>query len=263
MRYAACVEYDGSGFNGWQSQKHNVRTVQSVVEAALSKVADAPVAIATAGRTDAGVHATHQIIHFDSEADRSTYSWCRGGNRFMAKDVRLRWVQAVDREFHARFSAIRRSYRFIIFNHSISSAVYRNLSTAEFRPLDAERMAVAGQCLLGEHDFTSFRAAGCQARSPVRSLQKFELGRYGPWIWFDVTANAFLQHMVRNIAGALIEIGCGKREAAWMREVLDARDRTQAGITAPANGLYLVGVEYPPKFELPSSSQTVAYWGES
>ncbi|MEM7358673.1 MAG: tRNA pseudouridine(38-40) synthase TruA [Pseudomonadota bacterium] len=262
MRYAACVEYDGSNFSGWQIQKGEVRTVQSVIETALGKVADHPVAIVTAGRTDTGVHATHQLIHFDSDASRSEFSWCRGTNRFLAKDVRLRWVQSIDDDFHARFSALSRSYRYIIHNQSIQSALFRHHATNDFRELDEERMLAAGQCLLGEHDFSSFRAAGCQAHSPVRTLQHFSLQRRGPWIWFDVTANAFLQHMVRNIAGSLMEVGCGKREVNWLSEVLAAKDRTRGGITAPANGLYLAGVTYPSEFALASSHEYPAFWGE-
>jgi tRNA pseudouridine38-40 synthase len=262
-RYAACIEYDGSGFSGWQNQKGNIRTVQSLVEAALSKVADAPVSVITAGRTDARVHASHQIIHFDSDADRPEFAWCRGANRFLSKDVRLRWVQVVDNEFHARFSALSRSYRFIIYNDPIQSALYRNHATPESKSLDPQKMAEAGKSLLGEHDFTSFRAAGCQAQTPIRTIEYFDLMRKGPWIWFDVRANAFLQHMVRNIAGSLIEIGCGKREVNWMAEVLAQRDRKFAGATATSNGLYLVGVEYPKKFALSSSRQDVSYWSES
>lgn len=262
-RYAACVEYDGSGFSGWQTQKGNIRTVQSLVEAALSKVANAPISVVTAGRTDARVHASHQVIHFDSDADRALFAWCRGANRFLAKDVRLRWVQVVDNEFHARFSALNRSYRFIIYNDSIQSALYRNHVTPEPKPLDGQRMAEAGKFLLGEHDFTSFRAAGCQAHSPIRTMQHFSLMSKGPWMWIDLKANAFLQHMVRNIAGSLIEVGCGKRDVDWIAEVLLAKDRTQAGVTAPANGLYLVGVEYPDEFALCSSKQNVSYWSES
>lgn len=262
MRYAACVEYDGAAFSGWQTQKHDVRTVQETVEAALSQVADQTTTIITAGRTDSGVHATHQIIHFDSEVERTEFSWCRGTNRFLDHDVRLKWVVPVDEEFHARFSALNRSYRFIIHNASIRSALYRKHVTHEHRPLDPQRMRQAGQALLGEHDFSSFRAAGCQAHSPVRDLHKFELKSNGHWVWFDVTANAFLQHMVRNIAGCLIEVGCGKRDISWVADVLAKRDRTQGGITAPPNGLYLVGVDYPASMSLPSSYKPVAYWGE-
>jgi tRNA pseudouridine38-40 synthase len=262
VRFAACVEYDGSGFSGWQAQKHDVRTVQAEVQAALSRVANEPIAIITAGRTDAGVHATHQVIHFDSEAPRDEFSWCRGTNRFLAKDIRLHWVSKISSEFHARFSASNRSYRFIILNQSIQSALYRRHVTHEFRPLDTQKMATAGKLLLGEHDFSSFRAAGCQAHSPVRSVQQFNLSSNGSWVWFDIRANAFLQHMVRNIAGCLIEIGSGKRDPHWIADLLQEKDRTKGGKTAPANGLYLVGVAYPSEFALPSVSRPVSYWGQ-
>lgn len=261
MRYAACVEYDGSAFSGWQAQKHSVRTVQESVEAALSKVADQTITIITAGRTDAGVHASHQIIHFDSDAQRSEFAWCRGANRFLDKDVRLLWVQAIDAEFHARFSALSRSYRFVIHNASIPSAIFRRYSTHEYKELNVLKMAEAGRCLLGEHDFSSFRAAGCQARSPVRTMTHFKLQSAGAWIWFDVTANAFLQHMIRNIAGSLIEVGCGSRDIGWMKEVLHAKDRTQGGITAPPNGLYLAGVSYPQEYHLQTAYRDVSFWG--
>lgn len=261
MRYAARVEYDGTAFSGWQAQKHDVRTVQEVVEAALSKVANAPVTVITAGRTDRAVHATHQVIHFDSDADRSDFAWCRGTNRFMPRDVRLQWVVPVSDEFHARFGALTRSYRFVIFNAPIQSAINRNYSTHVAQTLDAKLMSEAGLSLRGEHDFSSFRAAGCQAQSPIRNLQHFELHQNGSWIWFDVIANAFLQHMVRNIAGSLIEVGRGERSVEWMAQVLALKDRTKAGVTAPPNGLYLVGVDYPPEYLLPSSLQSVAFWG--
>lgn len=260
-RYAACVEYHGAAFHGWQRQKHTDRTVQGVLEAALSKVADEPISIITAGRTDTGVHASHQIIHFDTSVERSDFAWWRGTNRFLDLDVRLRWVVPIDSEFHARFSALSRSYRFIIFNQPVNSAIYRRLATHEYRELDASLMAKAGKALLGEHDFSSFQAAGCQAHSPIRTVSQFELHQHGPWIWFDITANAFLQHMVRNIAGTLIEIGCGKRQLNWFTQVLNAKDRKQGGITAPAQGLYLVGVGYPNEFVLPSNHHTVSYWG--
>lgn len=262
MRYAACVEYDGTNFSGWQAQKHDVRTVQEVVEAALSRVANHATPIITAGRTDKSVHATHQIIHFDSSAERTEFSWCRGTNRFLDHDVRLRWVTPIDDDFHARFSALSRSYRFIIHNAPIKSAIHRNYATYEREPLNAVDMAEAAKILLGEHDFSSFRAAGCQANSPIRTIHKLDLNSHNQWIWIDLNANAFLQHMVRNIAGCLIEIGSGKRSVAWLAGVLAAKDRTKAGITAPANGLYLAGVEYPSKFELPSRHHNIAFWGE-
>jgi tRNA pseudouridine38-40 synthase len=262
MRYAACVEYDGTHFSGWQAQKDKVRTVQEQVELALGRVANHLTPIVTAGRTDRAVHATHQIIHFDSDAQRTDFAWCRGTNRFLDRDVRLKWVMPIDNEFHARFSALSRSYRFVIYNAPIKSALFRHHVTHEPIPLCFSEMEQAAKCLLGEHDFSSFRAAGCQANTPVRTVQKLELNRSGDWVWFDIRANAFLQHMVRNIAGCLIEVGTGKRNDDWLPGVLAAKDRTKAGITAPPNGLYLTGVEYPAEFSLPTSHQNVSFWGE-
>lgn len=262
MKYAACVEYDGSRFSGWQVQKHNVRTVQGQLEQALSKVADQPIGVITAGRTDTGVHATHQVIHFESDVDRSQYAWLRGTNRFMPEDVRLRWLTPVDDEFHARFSALRRRYRYIIYNAPVASAIFRHQASHEYRQLDISLMQSAGQQLLGEHDFSSLRAAGCQAHSPIRTVFEFSLAAKGEWVWFDICANAFLQHMVRNIAGVLIEVGSGKRHPDWMLDLLVAKDRTKGAITAAPNGLYLTGVEYSDEFCLPSSCQLINLWND-
>ena len=261
MKYAACVEYDGAAFSGWQAQKHDVRTVQESIERALSKVADQPTTIITAGRTDARVHATHQIIHFETDVERTEFAWCRGTNRFLEHDVRLHWVTLVDDEFHARFGALTRSYRFIINNAKIPSALYRHHSTHEYLTLKPELMLEAGKLLVGTHDFSSFRAAGCQAHSPVRTVLDFELNTQDDWIWFDVRANAFLQHMIRNIAGSLIDVGSGERDVDWMGETLAKKDRKVAGTTAPPNGLYLVGVEYPERYRLPTTRRNVAFWG--
>lgn len=261
-RYAACVEYDGAAFSGWQAQKHNVRTVQEVLEKALSKVANQPTTVITAGRTDARVHATHQVIHFETEVERTEFSWCRGTNRFLDHDVRLHWVYEVDDQFHARFGALTRSYRFIINNSKIPSALHRNHATHEYLTLKPELMLEAGKLLLGTHDFSSFRAAGCQASSPVRTMLDFQLNAKDHWIWFDVRANAFLQHMIRNIAGSLIDVGSGERDVDWMADVLEQKDRKVAGTTAQPNGLYLVGVEYPEAYALPSSKRGIAFWAE-
>ena len=260
MRFAACVEYLGSRFSGWQAQKQDVRTVQECVELALSKVADEPIKIITAGRTDTGVHATGQIIHFDSTVHRSDFAWVRGGNTHLPKDVRIKWVQTVSDDFHARFSALSRSYRYIIYNHFAHSAIHQDISTFEYRKLDRAAMEEAGKLLIGEHDFSSFRAAGCQAKSPIRTVLDFSLHHKGKWVWFDIKANAFLQHMVRNIAGVLIEIGSGERTVGWMTEVLNYKDRTKGGITALPNGLYLSAVEYPKEFNIPSEPQLISFW---
>jgi len=253
MRIACAVEYDGAGFCGWQRQDH-ARSVQESVEKALSFVADHPVAVSCAGRTDAGVHATGQIIHFDTDARRSERSWLLGANTKLPDDVRIRRVQPVDADFHARFSAQARSYRYVILNTDVPSALLRRRVTWEHRPLDVERMQRAGSFLLGEHDFSSFRAVACQAKSPVRTVLRLELTRSGDLIYLEVKANAFLHHMVRNIAGVLISVGRGDQPAEWVEQVLGHRDRTRGVITAPADGLYLVEVEYPARFGVAAGS---------
>ncbi len=249
MRFACGVEYDGADFSGWQRQPH-APSVQAAVEAALSRVANHPVTVCCAGRTDAGVHATGQVIHFDSEAVRSPRSWLLGGNANLRGDVRLLWIKPVDEEFHARFSAIARSYRYVIFNRDVPSALWRQRVTWRYGSLDVERMRAGADTLIGQRDFTSFRALACQAKSPVRIIHRLEIMRRGEFIYLDVEANAFLHHMVRNIAGVLIAVGGGDRDPAWVQEVLDRCDRTQGGVTAPAGGLYLVGVRYPAAYEI-------------
>lgn len=256
MRIAAILEYDGSGFSGWQSQSDaqqpQVRTVQDVVEAALGKVADAPVRAIVAGRTDAGVHARAQVIHFDTEAVRTPYAWVRGGNSNLPPDVALRWAGEVETEFHARFSATGRRYRYVILNRATRPALARAQVSWEYRPLDAARMQAGARHLVGTHDFSSFRALQCQAKSPVRELRELRIERDGEYVTLDLYANAFLHHMVRNIAGVLMTIGAGEREPEWARAVLEARDRTQGGVTAPPGGLCLTAVEYPARFQLPA-----------
>lgn len=259
MRYAACVEYDGTQFKGWQTQV-NQRTVQQELEAALSRVADHPIAIITAGRTDTRVHATGQVVHFDSDADRALHSWHFGVNRFLPEDIRVHWVHPVDTEFHARFSALSRSYRYIIHNQSVKPGLLRNYVSHQYRPLKLDLMQKAAQHFLGEHDFSSIRAAGCQAHSPVRTMHKLDVYRSGHWVWFDVTANAFLQHMVRNIAGMLMKVGCGERDHEWVVDVLQMRDRRKAAITASPNGLYLTHVQYDKSYSLPASPEKVVFW---
>ncbi len=247
MRIACAVEYDGAVFCGWQRQQ-NAPSVQACVEQALARVADHPVTVGCAGRTDTGVHATWQIIHFDTEARRSERSWLLGANSHLPREVRMVRVQQVDETFHARFCAQARSYRYVILNREVPSALLRRRTTWERRPLDVARMQQAGAYLLGEHDFSSFRAVACQAKSPVRTVQHLTLKRSDELIYLDVRANTFLHHMVRNIAGALISVGCGDRPVEWVGEVLAHRDRTRGGVTAPADGLYLVGVRYPAQF---------------
>ena len=250
MRIALGVEYDGGDFCGWQMQD-GVRTVQGCVERALSKVADHDVRVICAGRTDTGVHGLGQVIHFDTEAERSMRSWVLGGNANLPRDISLLWAATVDEEFHARFSARSRRYRYVILNRWVRPGLQRGRVSWVHAPLDVESMRAATQYLIGEHDFSSYRALACQAKSPVRQVYSLKVDRAGEYVYLDVHANAFLHHMVRNIAGVLITIGKGERSPEWAREVLELRDRTQGGITAPPDGLYFIQVEYPERFMLP------------
>jgi tRNA pseudouridine38-40 synthase len=213
-------------------------------------VADHPVGVVCAGRTDAGVHAWGQVVHFDTRAPRDERSWVLGGNANLPPDLALTWARAVPLEFDARRSARRRHYRYLIYNHPLRSALLRDRACWECRPLDDERMQAGASYLLGEHDFSAYRAAACQAKSPVRRVDRIEVSRRGRLIALDVVANAFLHHMVRNIAGVLMAVGLGRRPAEWPREVLVGRDRRLGGVTAPPAGLYLVAVEYPDRFGL-------------
>ncbi len=257
MRVALGVEYDGSAFRGWQAQRPEVRTLQGCLEQALAKVADHPIKLVCAGRTDAGVHGIGQVVHFDTAAVRSMRAWVLGGNANLPLDLSLSWACGVPEDFHARFSALARRYRYLIFNQPHRSALGRHRAAWCHRSLDAGRMHAAGQCLLGEHDFSSFRAAECQARHPFREIRALTVRRQGEGIVLEVEANAFLHHMVRNIAGVLMAIGAGDRPVEWARAVLEQRDRTQAGVTAPAAGLYLLAVRYPQRFGLPPPPATV------
>lgn len=258
MRIALGVEYDGTHFCGWQRQAEG-RTVQGCVEQALSTVADHPLQVVCAGRTDTGVHATGQVIHFDTGAVRNSRAWVRGGNANLDGDIRVQWATPVAADFHARFVARQRHYRYIILNRATGSALLRNRACLEHLRLDESRMAIAAGHLVGEHDFTSFRAAACQAHSPVRTIHQLEVHRSGDFIYIDVRANAFLHHMVRCIAGVLIAVGRGEQRPQWVGEVLAAADRTLSGFNATPAGLYLVGVRYPEMFELPAAGWLPAY----
>lgn len=258
-RWCAGVEYLGTAYGGWQAQGH-VDSVQARVEAALSAIADAPLRVHCAGRTDAGVHALQQVVHFDSAAARDAYAWLVGGNSRLPADISLRWVQPAADDFHARHSANRRHYRYVIHNSRARSAQAGGRATWWTWPLDAERMHQAAQALIGEHDFSAFRAAECQSSTPMRRLDAISVTRHGDYVLIDVCANAFLHHMVRNISGTLLYIGQGRAAPDWAGELLAGRDRSLAGPTAPPQGLYFVGPEYPPRFAVPAPPRPPGAW---
>jgi tRNA pseudouridine38-40 synthase len=245
------VEYDGSAYSGWQVQ-HHADTVQARLEAAIAQVAASPVRVHCAGRTDAGVHALGQVIHFDAQARRSPRGWVLGTNSKLPADIAVRWAVPVPGDFHARFSATGRHYRYLILCRPTRSALWRGRAVWTHRRLDLARMRTAGALLVGRHDFTSFRALACQAKSPVRTLRYLHLARQDELIRLEVGADGFLHHMVRNIAGVLMTIGRGEAPVDWTAELLALRDRARGGVTAPPDGLYLTGVDYPEHFDLPS-----------
>lgn len=247
MRIALVVEYDGSRYHGWQAQT-GLHTVQQAVEQALSRVADSTISVICAGRTDTGVHATNQVIHFDTDKERTIRAWIHGVNSHLPKDICVKWGKEAKDDFHARYSALSRRYKYIIFNGVIRPALYRSNITWQYRQLDHRLMHQAAQKLLGEQDFTSFRSVECQSKTPMRNVHQIQVLRHGDNLIIDITANAFLHHMVRNIAGVLIAIGSGKHPVTWVEEVLAAKDRRIGAETAPAYGLYLVQVAYPPEF---------------
>lgn len=247
------IEYDGSRFYGWQWQT-KYRSVQAEVEKALSKVANHAVRVFCTGRTDTGVHALEQVIHFDTEASRDLHAWMMGGNRFLPEDVRIIWVKEAVDDFHARYSAVARFYRYIILNRPMKSALLRKQVTWCYDSLDEEKMQAAAQILVGHHDFSSFRAQGCQSLSPERMMYFIEVYRQDEQVIIDLSANAFLHHMVRNIAGVLMAVGSGKKPVEWVEQLLEIKDREQGGITAPSYGLYLAGVFYPEHYGIPKHS---------
>lgn len=251
QRVVLAVEYNGCLFHGFQKQKSAANTVQAALEKALSSVANEVVTVVCAGRTDAGVHATNQILHFDTLAQRPTTAWVSGVNSQLPDGVRVLWAQNISEDFHARFSATARTYRYLLYPSDVRPAIlFQQLSWTQWR-LDAEVMHEAAQVLVGEHDFSSFRAAQCQATSPVRTVNAVTVQQSGQLIICEISANAFLYHMVRNIIGALQEIGRGVKDKAWLAELLARRDRSLAPAMASATGLYLVQVDYPGKFSLP------------
>ncbi len=225
--------------------------MQSTVENALGRVADESLSVVCAGRTDTGVHGVGQIVHFDSVADRSIKAWVMGGNTFLPRDVAIKMVKPVSDSFHARYSALSRSYRYIILNADTRSALLDKRAAWIHQLLDIEAMQSGADSLIGEHDFSAFRAAGCQAKSPVRTIEQLKIQRHRGLVHIDITANAFLHNMVRIIAGSLIKIGKGEARPGWIRDVLERGDRTVGGMTAPAHGLYFIGPRYPERFKLP------------
>jgi tRNA pseudouridine38-40 synthase len=251
MRIALGVEYNGSRFYGWQTQKQEP-TVQQVLERALAKVAAAPVDIMCAGRTDTGVHAHCQVAHFDTESERSERSWVLGANTNLPDGATVLWARHMDGSFHARHSALARSYQYHILNRWTRPALDATRSSWVREQLDAERMHEAAQALVGEHDFSSFRAIGCQSTTPWRNLHSIKVWREGDEVKVAVKANAFVYHMVRNLVGSLLEVGRGVKPVEWIGEVLQQRDRTQAGPTAPSCGLYFVAPHYDPSWNLPT-----------
>ena len=251
QRIAMGIEYKGVAFSGFQSQSSGVPTVQQSLEKALSDICNEPISLVCAGRTDKGVNATGQIIHFDTLAQRPEKAWLRGANTKLPDGVSIRWAQRVDPTFHSRFSARSRCYRYIIHNTATPSALLRHMVTWDRRRFDLQAMREASQFLLGEHDFSAFRGADCQARNPVRVMQRIDIGKLGDFIVIEVQATAFLYHMVRNIVGVLAAVACEGKPVKWVKDVLASCDRTQAGVTAPADGLFLVNVTYPEHFNLP------------
>jgi tRNA pseudouridine38-40 synthase len=251
MRIALGLEYDGSAFCGWQTQPEGCG-VQDHLQAALSQLADTPIEVTAAGRTDTGVHAAAQVVHFDTEASREPISWVRGTNAHLADAARVLWATPVPGDFHARYSARSRTYRYLLVNAAVAPALLKQRAGWYHRPLDVARMDEAAQHLVGSRDFSAFRDSQCQAKSPVRDLTCARVARRGELIVFTFSANAFLHHMVRNLVGSLVYVGAGKQEPGWIAALLEGRDRSRAAPTFAPDGLYLAAIEYDKAFSLPS-----------
>lgn len=258
MRVALGVEYAGNGFCGWQAQR-NGESVEATLRAALSKVANHPVHLTCAGRTDAGVHATGQVVHFDTDAIRNESAWVGGSNALLPKSIVVRWAQTVDDTFHARFTAMSRRYCYVICNTPMHSAITAGRAAWYRHPLDVSAMQEGASLLLGERDFTSFRSSQCESSTPMRCLTLAKVSRKEHFVFIELEANAFLHHMVRNVAGALFRVGAGFHPPEWVAEVLEARDRRQAAETAPSDGLYLVQVTYPLPWRFPSGRNVLLF----
>jgi tRNA pseudouridine38-40 synthase len=253
MRIALGIEYNGAQYSGWQRQSH-VNSIQQELENALSRICDHKIDVVCAGRTDAGVHATGQVIHFDTHAKRDISAFTLGMNSLLPDDIAIRFAKEVDPEFHARFSATARRYRYVIYNHPLRPGILKNGVTHYHHALDETKMNAACSVMLGEQDFTSFRAVHCQSNTPFRNIHHLNVQRVGQYLVIDIKANAFLHHMVRNITGCLIDIGTSKEGVTWLGHLLKIKDRTQASATAKPNGLYLVDVDYPSEWQIPSTS---------
>jgi tRNA pseudouridine38-40 synthase len=250
MKFAIGVSYCGAGLDGWQSQPSG-STVQDHVERALSEIGGERIALTAAGRTDAGVHASAQVAHFESDADRPESAWVRGVNSLLPESIAVQWAVPVAGDFHARYSAVSRTYRYVLYNHAVRPALLAGRAGWFHLPLDLEKMKEAATCLVGEHDFSSFRSAECQAKSPVRVMEAATVRASGAYVLFDFTANAFLHHMIRNIVGCLVYVGKGKHPPAWIPELIVARDRQRAAPTFSPDGLYLFNVRYDAHWGLP------------
>ena len=250
MRLALGISYHGGAYQGWQSQLSGL-TVQDKLEAALGKFTGQRVSTLCAGRTDAGVHGLMQVVHFDTEVDRTASSWVRGTNAFLPRDIAVQWAQVVPDSFHCRASATSRRYAYIVLESAVRPCLEYGRVGWAYRPLDQDAMLTAAAHLLGEHDFTSFRASACQALSPVKTLQRLEISRRGAYWRFEFEANAFLHHMIRNIMGCLVAVGQHKHGPAWIVDVLAARDRDAAAPTFSPDGLYFLGPRYAPHWDLP------------
>ena len=253
-RIALGLEYDGSRFLGWQTQPGG-GTVQDALESALSAVADMPVSVTCAGRTDRGVHALAQVVHFDTTAERPDSAWVRGVNALLPESVAVLWSRRVSADFHARYAARSRTYRYVLVNRPVRPVLAAHYAGWYHAPLDVAAMREAATQLIGEHDFSAFRAADCQAKGPVRTLHSIDIEQHGERIEFSLRANAWLQHMVRNIVGTLVYVGAGKQPPSWVKAILDSRDRARAAPTFASEGLYLAAVEYESKWQLPALRQ--------
>lgn len=258
-KVALGIEYLGSNYCGYQKQLE-CPTVQGHLEVALSSIANTPIKLICAGRTDTGVHAIGQVVHFELDVERPMKAWLQGANTKLPTDIRIAWAQPVAEGFHARFSAVARQYRYVIFNRTVNSAVLANRVTWLYSPLDVEKMHLAAQSLVGHQDFSSFRASGCQAANALRTVEFVSVSRKGDFVFIDIKANAFLHHMVRNIAGTLFQVGLSQKPVEWVAELLALQDRTKAAPTGPASGLYFVNAFYPEEFKIPKVALDEVLW---